>query len=74
LAVSTLPFGPGCDHHVQPKTVIRWHRREIRAYWHGKSRHLGGRPRIDSEIRALSRRMNRAFVNEHHFIAIEPYG
>jgi len=44
---------------VQPETVIRWHRRGFRAYWHWKSRHLGGRPRIDSEIRALIRRMNR---------------
>jgi hypothetical protein len=27
---------------VQPETVIRWHRRGFRAYWHWKSRHLGG--------------------------------
>ena len=44
---------------VQPETVIRWHRRGFRAYWRWKSRHVGGRPRIDSEIRALIRRMNR---------------
>src|SRR5579859_6793273 len=44
---------------VQPETVIRWHRRGFRACWLWKSRHLGGRPRIDSEIRALIRRMNR---------------
>jgi transposase InsO family protein len=44
---------------VQPETVIRWHQRGFRAYWRWKSRHLGGRPRIDSEIRALIRRMNR---------------
>ncbi len=44
---------------VQPETVIRWHRRGFRAYWHWKSRHIGGRPRIDSEIRALIRRMSR---------------
>ena len=44
---------------VQPETVIRWHRRGFRAYWHWKSRHVGGRPRIDSEIRALIRRMSR---------------
>src|ERR1700733_10149293 len=35
---------------VQPETVFRWHRRDFRAYWHWKSRHVGGRPRIDSEI------------------------
>jgi hypothetical protein len=44
---------------VQPETVIRWHRRGFRTYWHWKSRHVGGRPRIDSEIRALIRRMSR---------------
>src|ERR1700738_1919124 len=44
---------------VQPETVIRWPRRGFRAYWRWKSRRVGGRPRIDSEIRALIRRMNR---------------
>ena len=44
---------------VRPETVIRWHRRGFRAYWHWKSRHVGGRRRIDSEIRALIRRMSR---------------
>ena len=37
---------------VQPETVIRWHRRGFRAYWRWKSRHVGGRPRIDSWMRA----------------------
>ncbi len=45
---------------VQPETMICWHRRGFRAYWHWKSRHVGDRPRIDSEIRALIRRMRRA--------------
>ena len=44
---------------VQPETVIRWHRRGFRAYWRWKSRRVGGRPRTDSGIRALIRRMNR---------------
>src|ERR1700731_4326936 len=44
---------------VQPETVIHWHRRGFRAYWHWKSRHIGGRPRINAEIRALIRRMSR---------------
>src|SRR5271167_3360273 len=44
---------------VQPETVIRWRRRGFRAYWRWKSRHAGGRPRIDSEIRALIRQMSR---------------
>src|SRR5260370_26800101 len=38
---------------VQPETVIRWHQRGFRAYWRWKSRQVGGRPRIDSETRAL---------------------
>jgi len=44
---------------VLPETVIGWHRRGFRAYWRWKSRQVGGRPRIDSEIQALIRRMNR---------------
>jgi len=44
---------------VQPETVIGWHRRGFRAYWRWKSRNVGGRPRIDTELRALIRRMNR---------------
>ena len=44
---------------VQPETVIRWHRGGFRAYWRWKSRHVGGRPRTDAEIRALIRRLNR---------------
>src|ERR1700692_343261 len=44
---------------VQPETVIRWHRRGFRAYWRWKSRHVGGRPRIDCEMRALIRRLRR---------------
>ena len=44
---------------VQPETVLRWHRRGFGAYWRSKSRHVGGRPRIDSEMRALIRRIGR---------------
>src|SRR5882724_8110455 len=44
---------------VQPETVIRWNRRGFRAYWRWKSRQVGGRPRINSEMRALIRRMSR---------------
>jgi hypothetical protein len=44
---------------VKPETVIRWHRRGFRAHWRWESHHVGGRPRIDSEIRALIRRMSR---------------
>src|SRR5208282_3504731 len=44
---------------VQPETVLRWHRRGFRAYWHWCSRNHGGRPRIDRELRALIRRIGR---------------
>jgi transposase InsO family protein len=44
---------------VKPETVLRWHRRGFRAYWHWRSRRLGGRPRIDRELRALIRRISR---------------
>jgi hypothetical protein len=44
---------------VKPETVIRWHRRGFRAYWHWKSRRRGGRPRTDRERRDLIRRMSR---------------
>src|SRR5216683_7003466 len=44
---------------VKPETVIRWHQRGFRAYWHWKSRRHGGRPKIDREIRDLIRRMRK---------------
>jgi hypothetical protein len=37
---------------VQPETVIRWRQRGLRAYRRWKSRHVGGRPQIDSGIQA----------------------
>ena len=46
---------------VQPETVVRWHRKGFKYYWHWKSRRgRSGRPRIDPEIRTLLRRMSRA--------------
>ncbi len=42
---------------VRPETVVRWHRTGFRAFWRWKSRNLGGRPKIDDEIRDLVRRM-----------------
>src|SRR5690242_19198058 len=38
---------------IRPETLIRWHRTGFRSYWRGKSRNRGGRPRIDSDLRAL---------------------
>lgn len=46
-------------HIVQPATVLRWHRQGFKAYWRWISRPRGGRPRINTELRALIRRMSR---------------
>jgi transposase InsO family protein len=40
-------------------TVVRWHRQGFKYYWTWKSRHKGGRPAIDPEVRDLIRRMSR---------------
>jgi homeodomain-containing protein len=42
---------------VQPATVARWHRGGLRRCGSGRSGRRLGRPRIDSEVRALIRRM-----------------
>jgi transposase InsO family protein len=41
---------------IQPETLVRWHRAGFR--WRWKSRPQGGRPRIDTELSALIRRMS----------------
>jgi transposase InsO family protein len=43
---------------VQPKTLVRWHRAGFRCYWRWKSRSRGGRPQIETDLRALIRRMS----------------
>ena len=43
---------------VRPETVVRWHRAGFRCYWRWKSHSRGGRPQIDTELRALIRRMS----------------
>ena len=43
---------------VRPETLVRWHRAGFRRYWCWKSRSFGGRPPIDTELRALIRRMS----------------
>jgi transposase InsO family protein len=42
---------------VQPETLVRWHRAGFRCYWRWRSRPQGGRPQIDTELRALIRQM-----------------
>jgi hypothetical protein len=43
---------------VQPETLVRWHRAGFRHYWSWKSRSRGGRPQIETDLRALIRRMS----------------
>ena len=43
---------------IQPETLVRWHRAGFRYYWRWKSRSLGGRPQIGTDLRALIRRMS----------------
>jgi transposase InsO family protein len=43
---------------IRPETIVRWHRAGFRCYWRGKSRSLGGRPQIETDLRALIRRMS----------------
>src|SRR5882672_12474977 len=42
---------------VQPATVVRWRREGLRRCWSRRSDRPPGRPRIDSDVRALIRRM-----------------
>jgi transposase InsO family protein len=43
---------------IRPETLVRWHRAGFRRYWHWKSCSRGGRPRIETELRGLIRRMS----------------
>ena len=43
---------------IRPETLVRWHRAGFRAYWRWKSRSLGGRPQIKTDLRLLIRRMS----------------
>jgi transposase InsO family protein len=43
---------------IRPETLVRWHRAGFRCYWRWKSHPLGGRPEIETELRALIRRMS----------------
>src|SRR5204863_3464010 len=44
---------------VKPATMVQWHRKGFRLHWRWRSRRPG-RPKTDTEIRALIRRMSRA--------------
>ena len=43
---------------IRPETLLRWHRAGFRCYWRWKSRRRGGRPPVETELRALIRRMS----------------
>jgi hypothetical protein len=43
---------------VRPETLVRWHRAGFHNYWRWKSRSRGGRPQIETDLRALIRRMS----------------
>jgi hypothetical protein len=43
---------------VQPETLVRWHRAGFRYYWRWKSHSRGGRPQVETDLRALIRRMS----------------
>ena len=43
---------------IRPETLVCWHRAGFRRYWRWKSRRRGGRPQIETELRALIRRMS----------------
>src|SRR5882757_419946 len=43
---------------IEPETLVRWHRAGFRCYWRWKSRPVGGRPPIETDLRVLIRRMS----------------
>ena len=43
---------------IGPETLVRWHRAGFRSYWRWKSRPRGGRPQIETDLRALNRQMS----------------
>src|ERR1700759_1025879 len=43
---------------IRPETLVRWHRAGFRCYWRLKSRPLGGRPQIATEVGGLIRQMS----------------
>jgi hypothetical protein len=43
---------------IRPETLVRWHRTGFRRYWRWKSRRRGGRPPVETELRALIRQMS----------------
>jgi hypothetical protein len=55
---------------IRPETLVRWHRAGFRRYWRWKSRSLGGRPQIETELRALIRKKRTALVADAHEVEL----
>ena len=53
-----FPWIPQTLMIIRPETLVRWHRAGFRNYWRWKSGSRGGRPKIESDLRALIRRMS----------------
>jgi hypothetical protein len=43
---------------IRPETLVHWHRAGFRRYWRWKLCPRGGRPQINTELRALIRQMS----------------
>lgn len=43
---------------IRPETLVRWHRAGFRGYWRWKSASRGGRPKTESDLRALIKKMS----------------
>jgi hypothetical protein len=57
---------------VQPETLVRWHRADFRSDWRWKSRSGGGRPQIETDLRALIRQMSMENPRHGHSPEREP--
>src|SRR5664279_4729022 len=43
---------------IRPETLVRWQRARLRCFWRWNSHPRGGRPQVDTELRALISRMS----------------
>src|ERR1700752_4571748 len=57
-AVSLVFIDPEGSHDHTTRDARPWHRAGFRRYWRWKSRRRGGRPPVETELRALIRRMS----------------
>src|ERR1700692_1066973 len=47
---------------IRPETLVGWHRAGFRRYWRWKSCRRGGRPQIETELRARIRQMSTEYL------------